>query len=115
MVVGFLSFFSVVGFSVGVFGLLWGLVLDFCSILFLHGGLLVLVVSLFFRGEGSLAESCGWVFVDHVPLIYDKRRVARQLQVETWLRLAEVVSELRLEDVGLERLRRAGSTCGYVV
>jgi hypothetical protein len=61
-----------------------------------------------------MAESCGWVFVDNVPLIYDKRRVARQLQVETWLQLSEVVSELRMEDLNLE-FRRVRSTSSYVV
>jgi hypothetical protein len=60
-----------------------------------------------------MAESCGWVFVDNVPLIYDKRRVARQLQVEMWLQLSQLVSELRMEDLNLE-YRRVRSTRGYV-
>jgi hypothetical protein len=61
-----------------------------------------------------LAESCGWVFVDNVPLIYDKRRVARQLQVETWLELSSLVKDLKIEDLDPEK-RRAQSTKGYVV
>jgi hypothetical protein len=60
-----------------------------------------------------LAESCGWVFVDNVPLIYDRRRVARQLQVETWLELSSLVKELKIEDLDPEK-RRAQSTKGYV-
>jgi hypothetical protein len=60
-----------------------------------------------------LAESCGWVFVDNVPLIYDKRRVARQLQVETWLELSSLVKDLKIEDLDPEK-RRAQSTRGYV-
>jgi hypothetical protein len=60
-----------------------------------------------------LAESCGWVFVDNVPLIYDKRRVARQLQVETWLELSSLVKDLKIEDLDPEK-RRAQSTKGYV-
>ncbi len=60
-----------------------------------------------------MAESCGWVFVDNVPLIYDKRRVARQLQVETWLQLSSLVKELNITDLDPEK-RRAESTKGYV-
>jgi len=60
-----------------------------------------------------LAESCGWVFVDNVPLIYDKRRVARQLQVETWLELSSLVKDLKIEELDPEK-RRAQLTKGYV-
>ncbi len=60
-----------------------------------------------------MAESCGWVFVDNIPLIYDKRRVARQLQVETWLQLSQLVKELKIEDLNSEN-RRAESIRGYV-
>lgn len=61
-----------------------------------------------------MAESCGWVFVDHVPLIYDRRRVARQLQVETWLELTQLVKELKIEDLAPEK-HPAPSTKDYVV
>lgn len=47
-----------------------------------------------------MTESYGWLFVDNVPLLYDRRRVARQLQVETWLYLAQLVDELKTEDLG---------------
>ena len=64
-------------------------------------------------GEGRMAESCGWVFVDKVPLLYDKRRVARQLQVETWLELSQLVRELRM--LGLEPGKSTvQSTAGYI-
>jgi hypothetical protein len=63
--------------------------------------------------KGEMAESCGWVFVDNIPLIYDKKRVARQLQVETWLQLSQLVKELKIEDLNSEN-RRAESTRGYV-
>lgn len=46
-----------------------------------------------------MAESYGWLFVDFVPLLYEKRRVARQLQVETWLDLTQLLNELKLEIV----------------
>lgn len=45
-----------------------------------------------------MTESCGYVFVDNVPLLYEKRRVARQLQVETWLYFAQLVKELGIEN-----------------
>ena len=61
-----------------------------------------------------MAESCGWVFVDNVPLLYDRRRVARQLQVETWLQLSQLVKELKIEEVGLGR-SGTQSTRDYVV
>jgi hypothetical protein len=44
-----------------------------------------------------LAETYGWLFVDFIPLLYEKRRVARQLQVETWLDLTQLLKELKLE------------------
>jgi len=61
-----------------------------------------------------MAESCGWVFVDNVPLMYDRRRVARQLQVETWLELSQLVKELNIEDLKPE-VRKAQSMKGYIV
>jgi len=53
----------------------------------------------FLLEKGKLAESCGWIFVDNVPLMYDRKRVARQLQVETWLHLSQLVKELNIDDL----------------
>ncbi|MBS7636915.1 hypothetical protein KEJ37_06250 [Candidatus Bathyarchaeota archaeon] len=50
-----------------------------------------------------MAEAYGWLFVDFVPLLYEKRRVARQLQVETWLDLTQLLNELKLELVNGEK------------
>ncbi|MEM1566507.1 MAG: hypothetical protein QW510_05440 [Candidatus Bathyarchaeia archaeon] len=44
-----------------------------------------------------MAESYGWLFVDFIPLLYEKRRIAKQLQVETWLDLTQLLNELKLE------------------
>ncbi len=60
-----------------------------------------------------MAESCGWVFVDNVPLIYDKRRVARQLQVETWLQLSQLAKELKIDDLNSAN-HRTELTKGYI-
>ncbi|MGB9959664.1 MAG: hypothetical protein ACPLKQ_03980 [Candidatus Bathyarchaeales archaeon] len=46
-----------------------------------------------------MAESYGWLFIDFIPLLYEKRRVARQLQVETWLDLSQLLRELKLENI----------------
>ncbi|MGA2768697.1 MAG: hypothetical protein ABSF24_10345 [Candidatus Bathyarchaeia archaeon] len=45
-----------------------------------------------------MAESCSWLFVENVPLLYDKEKVARQLKVETWLDLTQLLKELKDED-----------------
>ena len=44
-----------------------------------------------------MAEPYGWIFVDFIPLIHDKKRLAKQVKIETWLNLAEAVRELALE------------------
>jgi hypothetical protein len=45
-----------------------------------------------------MAESCVWLFVENVPLLYEKEKVARQLKVETWLDLTQLLKELKDED-----------------
>jgi len=65
-----------------------------------------------------LAESYGWLFVDFIPLLYEKRRIARQLQVETWLDLTQLLNELKLElaDGGGEAAQQNKKTnADYVV
>jgi len=37
------------------------------------------------------------MFIDFVPLLYEKKKVARQLKVETWLDLTQLVKELGIE------------------
>lgn len=44
-----------------------------------------------------MAESFRWLFIYFVPLLYEKKRVARQLQVETWLDLFQLLKELKIE------------------
>lgn len=45
-----------------------------------------------------MSETCCWLFVDSVPLLIDKERVQRQLKVETWLDLTQVLKEIREDD-----------------
>jgi hypothetical protein len=61
----------------------------------------------------ELAEVFGWMFVDQVPLLYEKRRVARQLQVETWLDLSQLVKELGIEKTDKTK-RNANSALSYI-
>ncbi|MEM3577553.1 MAG: hypothetical protein QXX51_03750 [Candidatus Bathyarchaeia archaeon] len=63
-----------------------------------------------------MAEVYGWIFVGPIPLLYEKRRVARQLQVETWLDLAQVLKELGLEKIEKNgNCKSASFTVDYVV
>ncbi|MEM2911408.1 MAG: hypothetical protein QW146_02760 [Candidatus Bathyarchaeia archaeon] len=50
------------------------------------------------KGEKGLTEHYSWLFIDLVPLLYERRRVAKQLQVETWLDLSQLLRELKLEN-----------------
>jgi hypothetical protein len=45
-------------------------------------------------------ETLDWLFVDFIPLLYEKKRLARQSQIETWLDLAQVAKELGIEKTG---------------
>jgi len=68
----------------------------------------------FFPGGREMAEAFGWLFVDNVPLLYEKRRVARQFQVETWLDLTQLVKELGIKKLD-ESKRDANSAISYIV
>lgn len=47
---------------------------------------------------GVMPESCCWLFVENVPLLFDKERIQKQLKVETWLDLTQLVREIKEED-----------------
>jgi maltose-binding protein MalE len=57
-------------------------------------------------------ENYGWLFVDAVPLLYDKKKVARQLQVETWLDLYQLTKELNIEKI---ENHNTNATMNYVI
>jgi len=61
-----------------------------------------------------MAEAFGWLFVDFVPLLYEEKRVARQLQIETWLDLSQLVKELGIEKLDKTKLDARPAT-SYVV
>ncbi len=58
------------------------------------------------------AEDYGWLFVDVVPLLYNKKKVERQLKVEEWLDLYQLTSELGIANVASTSTR---SSINYVV
>ena len=45
-----------------------------------------------------MSESCCWLFVESTPLLFDKERIQRQLKVETWLDLTQLLKEIKDED-----------------
>ncbi len=57
-------------------------------------------------------EDYGWLFVDVVPLLYDKKKVERQLKVEEWLDLYQLTSELGIAKVSSTGIR---TSINYVV
>jgi hypothetical protein len=42
-------------------------------------------------------EAFNWLFVDFIPLLYEKRKVARHFQIEMWLDLTQLVKEVNIE------------------
>jgi hypothetical protein len=42
-------------------------------------------------------ENFDWIFVNMVPLLCDKTRIAKQQKVETWLNLYQLAKKLGLE------------------
>ena len=66
----------------------------------------------FLTEKGNMAESCSWLFVENIPLLFDKERVSRQLKVETWLDLTQLLNDIKNEDTDKKSLQRV---MNYVV
>jgi len=58
-------------------------------------------------------ETFNWIFVDFIPLLYERKRVARQFQIEMWLDLSQLVKELNIEKTGNKR--NVHPTMSYMV
>ena len=43
-------------------------------------------------------ESYCWWFVENVPLLFEKGRAQKQLKIETWLDLAQILREIGYEE-----------------
>jgi len=61
-----------------------------------------------------LTESFRWLFVDFVPLLYRKKRVARQFQVEMWLDPSPIIKELKIKNMET-RKRDTSPELRYIV
>ena len=58
-------------------------------------------------------EAFDWLFIDNLPLPFEKKRVAKQSRIETWLDLAQVLRELGIENRTTEN--NASSSVCYVI
>ena len=57
-------------------------------------------------------ENCEWIFVNMVPLLCDKARIAKQQKIETWLNLYQLAKKLGLEKT---EQRNLVASMSYVV
>ena len=58
-------------------------------------------------------EILNWIFVGFTPLLCERKRVARQSQIETWLDLFQIVKELNIEKT--ENKRNLHPPMSYLV
>ena len=56
-------------------------------------------------------ENYDWIFVNRIPMLCDKTRIAKQQKIETWLSLYQAVAELGLQN----RENHGNSQSEYVV
>jgi len=61
-----------------------------------------------------LTESFRWLFVDDVPLLYNKKGVARQFQVEMWLDPSPIIKELKIKNMETSK-RETSPALRYIV
>ena len=57
-------------------------------------------------------ENFDWIFVNMVPMLCEKTRIAKQQKVETWLNLYQLAKQLGLKKI--ERQNPA-SSISYVI
>ena len=60
-----------------------------------------------------MTDTFRWLFVEAVPLLFEKRRVARQLQIEVWLDPSPILKMLKIENVDNRKSER--TSLSYVV
>ena len=58
-------------------------------------------------------EILNWIFVGFTPLLYERKRVAKQSQIETWLNLFQIIKELNIEKA--ENKGKPQPAVGYVI
>jgi hypothetical protein len=57
-------------------------------------------------------ECYGWIFVDKIPLLYDKKNVEKQQKIETWLDLYQLTTEL---NISKQSLKSVNQPIGYII
>ena len=57
-------------------------------------------------------ENFEWIFVNMVPLLCDKTRIAKQQKIETWLNLYQLAKNLGLEKA---ELQNPSASMSYIV
>jgi hypothetical protein len=57
-------------------------------------------------------ENLDWIFVNRVPMLCEKTRIAKQQKVETWLNLYQLAEELGLQK---KELRQRVVPVKYVI
>jgi hypothetical protein len=63
-----------------------------------------------------LAEDLfGWMFIANYPMLFEKRRMAKQVKVEAWLDLAQVLRELGVEKLDKNEAKTTQDQTGYIV
>lgn len=60
-----------------------------------------------------MTDTFRWLFVESVPLLFEKRRVARQLQIEVWLDPSPILKMLKIENLGDRKSER--TAMDYIV
>ena len=60
-------------------------------------------------------ELFGWMFVANYPMLFEKRRMAKQVKVETWLDLAQALRELGVEELERNKTKTVQNQMSYIV
>jgi hypothetical protein len=60
-------------------------------------------------------ELFGWMFVANYPILFEKRRMAKQVKVEAWLDLAQVLQELGVRKLGKNETKTTQNHMSYIV
>jgi hypothetical protein len=54
-----------------------------------------------------VAETYKWLFIGEIPVLYQQKKVARQLGVEMWLNPAPLLKSLKLIHLGKAERKKA--------
>lgn len=60
-------------------------------------------------------ELFGWMFIANYPMLFEKRRMAKQVKVETWLDLAQTLHELGVDELEKNKTKAAQDHMSYIV